>query len=237
MIVEQPILAIQNLNKEYESEAGIISVLKGINLKFYKSEIVSIMGPSGSGKSTLLGIMGSLDKPSTGKIALEGKSIESLSEEKLSDYRAQKIGFVFQSFNLISTMTALENVMLPMFCIKGTRHSEIRKKAEEMLKLVGMGDRMKHLPNQLSGGQQQRVAIARALINKPSLVIADEPTGNLDRDSGQKVLDLILRLKQQMRMTFIIATHDPEVASKSDRVIYIRDGRVETEDPCLSKGR
>lgn len=106
-----------------------------------------------------------------------------------------------------------------------------------MLKLVGMGDRMKHLPNQLSGGQQQRVAIARALINKPSLVIADEPTGNLDRDSGQKVLDLIFRLKQQMRMTFIIATHDPEVASKSDRVIYIRDGRVETEDPCLSKGR
>ncbi|MEK3790398.1 ABC transporter ATP-binding protein [Paenibacillus sp. FSL R7-0204] len=237
MIVEQPILAIQNLDKNYESEAGMISILKEINLKFYKKEIVSIMGPSGSGKSTLLGIMGTLDEPSKGKVALEGKSVEALSEGQLSDYRAQKIGFIFQSFNLISTMTALENVMLPMFCIKGIRHSEIRRKAEEMLRLVGMGNRMKHLPNQLSGGQQQRVAIARALINRPSLVIADEPTGNLDRDSGQKVLELIFRLKEQLSMTFIIATHDPEVAAKSDRVIHIRDGRVESDNTQLSRGR
>lgn len=236
MLLEQPVLAIRNLKKDYKSEAGSISILKGINIKFYKGEVVSIMGPSGSGKSTLLGIMGTLDEPSSGGVLLEGQSIEALPERKLSAYRAEKIGFIFQSFNLISTMSALENVMLPLFSVKGCKYGEIRKRAEEMLRLVGMEGRMKHLPHQLSGGQQQRVAIARALVNKPALIIADEPTGNLDHATGQQVLELIMKLKSQLGMTFIIATHDPEVAQKSDRIIYIRDGQIERDEVLRENG-
>ncbi|WP_242223809.1 ABC transporter ATP-binding protein [Bacillus cereus group sp. BfR-BA-01380] len=230
MTTKHPILQVQGIKKNYETEAGIIHILKGIDTQFYRGEVVSIIGPSGSGKSTLLGILGSLDTPSEGRIMIEQQDITSLSEENLADFRAKKIGFVFQSYNLVTTMTAEENVMMALMCAGMKSRKEMIQKAREMLDLVGMKERYHHLPNQLSGGQQQRVAIARALVNNPAIVIADEPTGNLDTKTGQTILDLIFQLRDQLNMTFIIATHDSYVAKLSDRILQMEDGLLMQEN-------
>jgi len=225
-MVVKPIIQVRNIVKEYESDAGKVRILKGITTQFKRGEVVSIMGPSGSGKSTLLGILGTLDRPTHGQLIIDNQDVTTLSEAQLACYRANKIGFVFQSYNLISTMNALENVMLPMMSGKGMSRRKMSLRAKELLQLVGMGDRLRHLPSQLSGGQQQRVAIARALANKPLAVIADEPTGNLDSQNGNLILDLIFALREKLGMTFVIATHDSHVAQMSDRVLYMADGRI-----------
>lgn len=229
MNAAKPILQARNICKGYETETGPLRILKGITATFHKGEVVSIMGPSGSGKSTFLGILGTLDFPSNGQLFIQSQDVTYLSETQLASYRANKIGFVFQSYNLISTMTALENVMLPMLSIKERSREQMQQKARNLLDLVGMKDRMNHLSTHLSGGQQQRVAIARALANDPLVVIADEPTGNLDRKTGDKILELIFSLRERLQMSFILATHDPHVASLSDRVIHLSDGMIQQE--------
>ena len=199
--------------------------LRGVSLRIKDGEYVAIMGPSGSGKSTLLHIMGLLDTPTRGRVLLDGRDVSKLSEGERAVIRRRKIGFVFQAFNLIPHLTVLENVELPLM-LDGVPRGERRKKAEEILKSVGLGDRLHHYPSQLSGGQKQRVAIARALINNPSIILADEPTGNLDSKTGEVILDLFDDLHGQGH-TLVVVTHDEEVAERADRVIKIRDGVVE----------
>ncbi|AYK08020.1 MULTISPECIES: ABC transporter ATP-binding protein [Brevibacillus] len=224
--MSQAIVKVRNVRKEYQTESGTLQVLKGITTDIHQGEIVSIMGPSGSGKSTLLGILGTLDTPTSGQLRIDGDEVTGLNESQLTEYRAKKIGFVFQAYNLISNMTAKENVMLSLMSVKGKSNSEIGKKTLELLEMVGMKERCDHLPSQLSGGQQQRVAIARALANQPSIIIADEPTGNLDSKTGKLILDLICGLREKVGTTFIVATHDPNVAEISDRVLHILDGQI-----------
>ncbi|PPA93281.1 ABC transporter ATP-binding protein [Brevibacillus laterosporus] len=225
--MSQAIVKVRNIRKEYQIESGTLQVLKGITTDIHQGEIVSIMGPSGSGKSTLLGILGTLDTPTSGQLRIDGDEVTGLNESQLTKYRAKKIGFVFQAYNLISTMTAKENVMLSLMSAKGKSNSEMEQKTLELLDMVGMKERCDHLPSQLSGGQQQRVAIARALANQPSIIIADEPTGNLDSKTGKLILNLICGLREKVGTTFIVATHDPNVAEISDRVLHILDGQIQ----------
>jgi len=201
-----------------------IEILKGISFQIHSGEFVAIVGPSGSGKSTLLGIIAGLDNPSAGQVLIDGVDITRMSEGKLAVVRNSKIGMVFQAFNLIPTLTAQENVEVPLYV--GKHKGSPSDRAQELLGLVGLSHRLNHRPNQLSGGEQQRVAIARALATDPALVIADEPTGNLDARNGENILKLIAELRAQMGKTFIIATHDPVVASHADRAIRIVDGNI-----------
>jgi putative ABC transport system ATP-binding protein len=201
-----------------------IEVLRGISFQIFSGEFVSIVGPSGAGKSTLLGIIAGLDNPTTGQVLIDGVDITRMSEGKLAAVRNNKIGMVFQAFNLIPTLTAQENVEVPLYV--GKHKGSPSARARELLDLVGLSHRLSHRPNQLSGGEQQRVAIARALATDPAFVIADEPTGNLDAKNGEKLLQLIAYLRQETGKTFIIATHDPVVASHADRAIRIVDGRI-----------
>lgn len=201
-----------------------IDILKGISFQIASGEFISIVGPSGSGKSTLLGIIAGLDNPSTGQVLIDGVDITKMSEGKLAEVRNSKIGMVFQAFNLIPTLTAQENVEVPLYV--GKHKGSPSARARELLDLVGLTPRLTHRPNQLSGGEQQRVAIARALATDPAFVIADEPTGNLDAKNGENVLKLIAYLREQTGKTFIIATHDPVVASHADRAIRIVDGKI-----------
>lgn len=216
-----------NLNKDYTSDVGMVHVLRNINIGIRAGEMVSIVGPSGSGKSTLLGILGTLDVPSSGELYIDGHQVSSLPENQLADFRAKKIGFVFQSYNLISTMTAKENILISLKTNSSIKKGLMEKRALDLLDAVGLKDKANNLPSQLSGGQQQRVAIARALANAPSIVVADEPTGNLDSSTGNSIIDLILQLKSNFNTTFIIATHDPKVAASSSRILNIIDGRIE----------
>ncbi|MCB0075876.1 MAG: ABC transporter ATP-binding protein [Anaerolineales bacterium] len=201
----------------------VIEILRGISLSVAAGEAVALTGPSGSGKSTLLGIIAGLDSPSSGQILIDGTDITQMGEGQLARLRNQKVGVVFQSFNLIPTLTALENVALPLYVHRERRHATQR--ARELLARVGLSDRSDHRPNQLSGGQQQRVAIARALATAPALVVADEPTGNLDSHSSAQILDLFDRLRHDLALTLIVATHDPRVAARADRVHQLVDGR------------
>ncbi len=201
-----------------------IDILKGISFSIMSGEFISIVGPSGSGKSTLLGIIAGLDNPTTGQVLIDGVDITRMSEGKLAEVRNNKIGMVFQAFNLIPTLTAQENVEVPLYV--GKHRGSPSARAQELLALVGLSHRLTHRPNQLSGGEQQRVAIARALATDPAFVIADEPTGNLDAQNGENVLKLIAYLREQTGKTFIIATHDPVVASHADRAIRLIDGRI-----------
>jgi putative ABC transport system ATP-binding protein len=205
-----------------------IEILKGISFQIRHSELVAIVGPSGSGKSTLLGIIAGLDSPTSGQVLIDGIDIANLPEEELAKVRNQKIGMVFQAFNLLPTLTALENVEAPLQV--GRRRGSHATRAKELLTLVGLAHRVHHRPSQLSGGEQQRIAIARALATDPPIVIADEPTGNLDARNGENVLQLIADLRAQTGKTFIIATHDPNVAAHADRAIRILDGLVATLD-------
>jgi putative ABC transport system ATP-binding protein len=215
----------QDLTKVFTMGDLEVHALRGLSTQIKRGEVVSIMGPSGSGKSTLMNILGCLDRPTSGEYCLDGESVADLQDEQLAEIRNRKVGFVFQSFNLLPRSTALANVELPLRYgpPNGRKRREL---ATEALVDVGLGDRITHRPNELSGGQQQRVAIARALVNDPAIVMADEPTGNLDSKSGDEIMDLLLRLNQEHDATLIIVTHDPEVAEQTQRVIHIRDGVV-----------
>jgi putative ABC transport system ATP-binding protein len=215
---------MESITKTYRLGEMDVPVLKGINLTIEEGEYVAIMGMSGSGKSTLMNILGCLDRPTTGNYVLEGRNLPTLNDDELAFIRNQRIGFVFQQFNLLSRSTALDNVMLPMV-YAGIPKSQRRRRSEEALTRVGLGERLFNRPNQLSGGQQQRVAIARALVNRPALVLADEPTGALDTQTSQEVMQLLSDLNRQ-GITIIIVTHEPDIAAQTQRTIHVKDGLV-----------
>lgn len=219
------IIELNDVWKTYVMGENKVHALRGLNLKVKKGEFLSIMGPSGSGKSTAMNMVGCLDTPTKGKIFLSGKNISKLSESDLAQIRGKKIGFIFQKFNLINTMTAKENIMLPLI-FQSINPLKREKKAREYLELVGLKNRMNHTPNELSGGQQQRVAIARALSNDPEVILADEPTGNLDTQSGSTVMDFLKKLHKEKNTTIVLVTHDEKVAKEAERIIYLKDGII-----------
>lgn len=222
--MSRTILELKGVYKTYSNGEVSLDALKNISLKINEHDFISVIGPSGSGKSTLLHIMGLLDLPTRGKVLLEGKPVSNLSEEKLARIRNKYLGFVFQVFNLIPTLNAVENVAMPL-TIMGVDKEEREERAKELLTRLGLGNRLDHYPSELSGGQRQRVAIARALINNPSLILADEPTGNLDSKSGAEVISLFKSLHSEGR-TIVIVTHDPNIASSTKKIIRIKDGRL-----------
>ena len=220
------IIKLNNIVKKfYISEPNELEILHGISLEVEEGEFVAIVGPSGSGKSTLMNIIGALDRPTSGTYFLDGINVEEASDSELSEIRNQKIGFVFQTYNLIPKTNAIKNIELPML-YAGLDRAERKEKAEKLLELVEMSDRAKHLPEELSGGQKQRVAIARAMANNPSIILADEPTGALDSKTGRLVMDLFHKLNKEEHKTIILITHSNELAEETDRIIHIKDGTI-----------
>ena len=219
------VIRTHDLTKNLPLGKTVVHALRGVDIEIYAGEIVGIVGPSGSGKSTLLGLIGGLDKPSRGTIEIGGTDVSRMNEDQLTEIRNEKIGFIFQFFNLIPSLTALENVMLPIQFARKARFSP-EKRAKELLTTLGLGDRTHHRPSELSGGQQQRVAIARALANDPPLLLADEPTGNLDQESGIMVMSTLRDIRERAGTTVIIVTHDHELASQADRVLTLVDGQL-----------
>lgn len=211
--------------KYYLGLPNELTVLKDINLDIKEGEFISVIGASGSGKSTLMNIIGALDRPTSGTYVLDGTPIHKMTQNQLSEIRNKKIGFVFQTFNLIPRTTALNNVELPLFYM-GISKNERRKKAEDLLDLVGMADRMTHMPNELSGGQKQRVAIARALANDPAIILADEPTGALDTQTGKMVMEIFLKIHREEQRTIVLITHNPELAEQTQRIVSLSDGII-----------
>ncbi len=224
------VIRVQDLKKIYRMGDVEVPALRGINLTIEHGEFVAVMGSSGSGKSTFMNILGCLDRPTSGKYWLEGEEVASLSADEWARIRNKRIGFVFQGFNLLSRTTALENVELPMM-YNGFAGKERHQRAVEVLNLVGLGGRLDHTPNRLSGGQQQRVAIARALVNKPSLILADEPTGNLDSATSNEIMGLFQNLNNAQGITIILVTHEPDIAEHAKRQIVFRDGEVISDKP------
>jgi len=220
------VVEVQDLEKIYLLKGESIHALKGINLTVSKGEYISIMGPSGSGKTTLFNMIGGLDRPSKGMVKIDGTDMSKMSAKELAWIRSRKIGYIFQTFNLIPVLSALDNVTLPMI-FTGMKKADRVKRGKELLDLVGLGDRIDHRPSELSGGQQQRVAIARALANDPSIILADEPTGNLDLSTGLAIVQLLYRLKVERETTVICATHDLKMVDVSDKLAWIRDGMIE----------
>ncbi len=223
------VIEARDLKKTYKMGEFDVEALRGVSFKIKRGEIVAIMGPSGSGKSTLMNMLGCLDRPSAGEYVLDGESVGQMTDDQLATIRNRKVGFVFQSFNLLARLTAIGNVELPL------RYAGLaerrRERAVASLEAVGLGDRMKHRPAELSGGQQQRVAVARALVNDPAIVMADEPTGNLDSKVGKEIINLLLNLNQDRGTTLIIITHDPLIAGQTQRVIRLRDGLLDSSEP------
>lgn len=224
-LLPTPVIETFDLTKIYQMGETEVLALDGVSVQINKGEMVAIVGPSGSGKSTLMSILGALDKPSSGSYKLDGVEIGKMSDDSLSDIRNYRIGFVFQKFNLLARSTALANVALPLV-YAGANASERHQRAKQSLELVGLGDRLHHKPNEMSGGQQQRVAIARALVNHPSIILADEPTGNLDTKTGEEILQLFKQLHREQGITLIIVSHSPEIAEQAERIISMRDGLV-----------
>jgi putative ABC transport system ATP-binding protein len=221
------VIVAENLVKTYKMGDVEVNALRGLTMSINRGEVVAIVGPSGSGKSTLMNILGCLDRPTSGTYTLDGESVAGLNDDQLAKIRNRKVGFIFQSFNLLTRSTALSNVELPL---RYSGKTEGRKeRARQSLIAVGLADRITHKPFELSGGQQQRVAIARALVNDPAIIMADEPTGNLDSKVGQEIMDLLLNLNKQVGTTLIIVTHDPRIAAQAQRVVRVRDGIVDTE--------
>lgn len=226
LVTRDPIITLKGVTRVYRLENEEVYALRGIDMEIYRGEYLSIMGPSGSGKSTLFNMIGGLDRPTSGEIFLEGANIASLSERKLAWLRSHEIGYIFQTFNLIPTLTAAENVALPMV-FGGMPPDEAAERAARTLERVGLSHRLSHRPSELSGGQQQRVACARALANDPAILLADEPTGNLDLKTGAEVLSLLKELQAEKGTTIICATHDMKMLAASDRVVWIRDGQID----------
>ncbi|MBI4450453.1 ABC transporter ATP-binding protein [Candidatus Woesearchaeota archaeon] len=224
----RPLLEFRNVWKTYQLGETQVNALAGVSLKVPKGEFMAILGPSGSGKSTMAHLMGCLDLPSKGHIFLDGHDISSLSESALAQIRGRKIGFVFQQFNLLQTLSAVQNVMLPLV-FQGVPEAKRRQTAETLLKQVGLGNRTDHRPGQLSGGEQQRVAIARALAPSPEMILADEPTGNLDSKTGAEIMDALVDLHEVHGNTIVMVTHDVNLVRHTDRVIHLRDGTIEKE--------
>ncbi len=223
--MSQPVIEARDVTRHLKLGTHVVRALRGVDLEIHRNEMVGIIGPSGSGKSTLLGIIGGLDSPTSGTIAIDGVDVTHMSEGALTDIRNQKIGFVFQFFNLIPTLTALENVALPIEFAQVRRHKPF-KRAEDLLEMLGLGSRLHHRPNELSGGQQQRVAIARALANDPPILLADEPTGNLDSHSGETVLEALSTIRDENGTTVVLVTHDQSLAARMDRVLSLVDGVI-----------
>jgi putative ABC transport system ATP-binding protein len=219
------VLETQNVTKEYRMGEVSVTALDGVDFEVQQGEFVAIMGPSGSGKSTLLHLLGGLDAPTSGEVILAGQPLSRLSDDEITRVRRQKVGFIFQFYNLLPTLSAAENVALPLL-IDGKPAGAQREHITELLALVGLGDRAGHRPDQLSGGQQQRVAIARAFANRPEIVLADEPTGNLDSRSGTAILELLQRTCRELSATIAMVTHDPRAASYAGRVVFLKDGRI-----------
>ncbi len=222
------VVVTKDLKKTYLLGEVKVPALRGVNMEIKRGEMVSIMGPSGSGKTTLLNLLGGLDRPTSGKVWIDGIDLSTLSDSELVRLRLDKIGFIFQQYYLVPWLTALANVEIPMM-LKNVPRKERRKKAMKLLEMVGLGRRVHHEPSKLSGGEQQRVAIARALANDPSIILADEPTGNLDTKTGADIVNLLKRLNKEENVTIIVVTHDPDVARETQRILRIRDGVIERE--------
>jgi putative ABC transport system ATP-binding protein len=228
-----PLIEIRAMTKVYGEEEAAVYALAGVDVQVERGEFVAIMGPSGSGKSTLMNILGCLDRPTSGEYILDGRDVSKLSKNELAEVRNQKLGFIFQSFNLLPRLTALANVMLPMLynSEEDISDEEAQARAIASLESVGLGSRLHHRPNQLSGGQQQRVAIARALVNRPPLILADEPTGNLDSKASVEIMGILHKLHQD-GATIVMVTHEPDIAAHAQRIICVRDGKIVNDGHC-----
>jgi putative ABC transport system ATP-binding protein len=218
-----------NLTRTFEVGETAIEALRGINLEVLKGQFVALVGPSGSGKSTLLNLVGGLDRPSEGELWVDGVELSASKEKALTNHRRRRVGFVFQSFNLLPRLTALENVALPLIFV-GVQEQERFERARDLLVQVGLKERMDHRPTQLSGGEQQRVAIARALVGRPAIILADEPTGNIDSTTGAEIMALLRRLNQEQGVTLLLVTHDLEAAAYADRIVHLRDGQIKDQE-------
>jgi len=227
--MSEQLIKIEEITKTYQMGQVEVRALRGVSLEIAEGEFVSIMGPSGSGKSTLMNIVGCLDQPTAGRYWLDGTDVSKLNDNQLAEIRNRKIGFVFQTFNLLARTTAFQNVTLPLI-YAGMSARERRDRSRQALEAVGLGDRLDHRPNELSGGQQQRVAIARALVSEPAIILADEPTGNLDTTSGEEIMAIFRQLNEKQGMTVVFVTHDPEIAEETRRIIRIRDGMIESDE-------
>ncbi|MGC8874454.1 MAG: ABC transporter ATP-binding protein [Chloroflexia bacterium] len=226
---DAPVIRVEEITKIYRMGSVEVHALRGVSLEVYPGEILAIMGPSGSGKSTLMNVIGCLDTPTSGTYWLEGRRVDGLSDNELAEVRNRKIGFVFQTFNLLPRTTALQNVELPLI-YRGVSRAARRKRAIAALEAVGLGDRLHHRPNELSGGQQQRVAIARALVSEPAILLADEPTGNLDSVSGEEIVAIFQRLNRERGITVVFVTHDRTIAEHTQRIVHLHDGRIVREE-------
>ncbi len=235
LTLEQPVIRVEDVHKYYDLGENKVHALRGVSVEIAGGEFVAIMGASGSGKSTFMNLLGCLDKPSSGRYLLEGTDVSQLDKKALAAIRNRKLGFVFQGFNLLSRTTALENVELPTLYARLPKEERLQR-AKESLQLVGLGDRMEHFPSQLSGGQQQRVAIARALVNRPSILLADEPTGNLDSRTSVEIMQIFQTLNEG-GLTLVLVTHEPDIARFAKRTIVFRDGKIRRDEPVKDRPR
>jgi putative ABC transport system ATP-binding protein len=231
----QPVIDVRDVTKVYQMGEMEVHALRGVSLQVVPGEMTAIMGPSGSGKSTLMNSLGCLDQPTSGEYYLDGKLVSDLDDKGLTRIRRHKIGFVFQTYNLLPRTSALANVELPLV-YSGVGRRERRRRATEALEMVGLGNRLRHQPNELSGGQQQRVAIARSLVSTPSIILADEPTGNLDSRAGDEVMTIFQELNREQDITIVLVTHDQDIAQQAGRIIHMRDGLIERDETLVSPG-